>query len=171
MKLGNFARLDPSYPGKGLDAGSKLDEAVWTKFADDRARLIRLAARLRDAVEVLTDEDLARPLDDEEAYPEGKVLYRLHRRYERSRALVEQAKRKHMERLGLLSCQLCDFDFQKAYGPIGQGYIEAHHVKPVADMQPGDTTKIKDLLLVCSNCHRMLHRSGGGSTILEPRRR
>src|SRR5690554_6763003 len=37
MKLWNFARLDPSYKGAGLEAGSKLDEAIWDEFAGNRA--------------------------------------------------------------------------------------------------------------------------------------
>lgn len=38
MKLCNFLRLDPSYPGVGLDAGSKLDEEVWNEFANDKSK-------------------------------------------------------------------------------------------------------------------------------------
>jgi 5-methylcytosine-specific restriction protein A len=36
--------------------------------------------------------------------------------------------------------------------------IEAHHILPLA--QAGaTTTRLADLALVCSNCHRMLHRA------------
>jgi 5-methylcytosine-specific restriction protein A len=39
-------------------------------------------------------------------------------------------------------------------GPIGS---ECHHTKPVHAPKPGDKTKVGDLRLICSNCHRMIH--------------
>lgn len=30
----------------------------------------------------------------------------------------------------------------------------------VSEMREGETTSIKDLVMVCSNCHSMLHRRG-----------
>jgi len=46
----------------------------------------------------------------------------------------------------------------ETYGKLGEGFIEAHHVKPVSELGPGSMTKVSDLTLVCSDCHRMLHR-------------
>ncbi|MDC0674515.1 hypothetical protein [Nannocystis radixulma] len=34
MKLCNFLRLDPSYPGKGLESGSKADAEVWRRATE-----------------------------------------------------------------------------------------------------------------------------------------
>ncbi|WP_433709127.1 HNH endonuclease [Paenibacillus illinoisensis] len=44
------------------------------------------------------------------------------------------------------------------YGRLGQKFIEAHHKKKLSDMVPGETTKVEDLVMLCSNCHRMIHR-------------
>ncbi|MFM8998348.1 MAG: HNH endonuclease, partial [Candidatus Limnocylindrus sp.] len=42
---------------------------------------------------------------------------------------------------------------------LGDGFIEVHHLAPLfIDDQPRRTT-MSDLLLLCSNCHRMVHRS------------
>lgn len=42
---------------------------------------------------------------------------------------------------------------------VGKGFIEAHHTKLVSTLhENGEETKIEELALVCSNCHRMLHR-------------
>ena len=42
---------------------------------------------------------------------------------------------------------------------LGDGFIEVHHLAPLfSDSQPRRTT-LDDLLLVCSNCHRMIHRT------------
>jgi len=35
MKLMNFARLDPDYPGVGLRHGGKLEEEIWNEFSGD----------------------------------------------------------------------------------------------------------------------------------------
>jgi 5-methylcytosine-specific restriction protein A len=56
-------------------------------------------------------------------------------------------------------CAVCDFDFEKTYGEIGNGFIHVHHMIPVS--QVGKTYQvdpINDLRPVCPNCHSMLHR-------------
>ena len=53
---------------------------------------------------------------------------------------------------------ICGFDFASTYGVLGERFIEVHHIVPLA--QAGASkTKLTDLVLVCSNCHRMLHRT------------
>jgi hypothetical protein len=44
MKLQNFRRLDPDYPGTGLTRGSKLEEEIWREFVGE-PRLLRERAR------------------------------------------------------------------------------------------------------------------------------
>jgi predicted HNH restriction endonuclease len=85
---------------------------------------------------------------------EGIASLRQHLRKERSRALISRFK----EGLSDLSCRVCGFDFAAFYGEVGIGYIEAHHTKPVASLEPEEPTRLSDLVAVCSNCHRMLHR-------------
>jgi predicted HNH restriction endonuclease len=50
------------------------------------------------------------------------------------------------------------YRFFARYGDIGKDFIECHHVIPVSELKPGMKTKLSDVVLVCSNCHRMLHR-------------
>ncbi|MCX7205602.1 MAG: HNH endonuclease [Proteobacteria bacterium] len=92
-------------------------------------------------------------------FPEGKLKERLHLSRERNRELVRQAKLLGQSRDGHLKCACCGFDFFATYGEVGKGFIEAHHTNPVSTLhENGEETKIEDLALVCSNCHRMLHR-------------
>ena len=58
-------------------------------------------------------------------------------------------------------CQVCRFDFSKTYGNWGDDFAEAHHLVPLSANQKIRHSKIEDLITVCSNCHRMLHRKGG----------
>ena len=86
---------------------------------------------------------------------EGREILRQHIVRERSASLIAKFKATRKP----LKCEVCSFDFAVAYGDLGTGFIEAHHVKPLANMVPGDKTKLEDLVAVCSNCHRMLHRA------------
>jgi predicted HNH restriction endonuclease len=72
---------------------------------------------------------------------------------------VRQAKELAQSQGKPLRCACCGFDFEAMYGEVGQGYIEAHHIVPVSELPArGGQTRIEDLVLVCANCHRMLHR-------------
>ena len=92
------------------------------------------------------------PLKTEEG---RELLKRQHIVRERSASSIAKFKATYKP----LKCEVCAFDFATAYAEMGKGFIEAHHVKPLADMSPGDKTKLEDLAAVCSNCHRMLHRT------------
>lgn len=86
--------------------------------------------------------------------PEGRTKTVLHVRRERSRRL-RAAKIASMG--GNPKCEACGFDFAQAYGDRGKGFIECHHIIPVADLDPGRPTRLEDLALLCANCHRMIH--------------
>lgn len=75
-------------------------------------------------------------------------------RYERILKYRETAIKIHGTK-----CQICGFDFKDKYGYIGENYIEVHHKKPLFSLDekmiPNPET---DLVTICSNCHRMIHR-------------
>lgn len=161
MKLMNFRRFDSKFidAGKvGLTRGNKYEKEVWEEFAVDPERLsavarsIRAVALKQDAIALDGVDDL----DIQEA-PEGRVLTRFHRTRERSRKLVEAAKKQALRTRGKLICEACGFDFERTYGPIGLGVIDVHHTKPVHTLIESDVTRVEDLALLCSNCHRIVH--------------
>ncbi|MBT3067172.1 HNH endonuclease [Rhodoferax sp. U11-2br] len=162
MKLMNFRRLDPDYTAegkKGLTRGNQDEARVWDQFAVDPARLAEVARFIRKGItEHLSDENLAGPDETgiEEA-EEGKVATRMHRYRERDRRLVVEAKVQAMKKHGRLVCSVCNFDFSKRYGDVGANIIDVHHTKPVHTLEPGEKTKVTDLVLLCSNCHRVVH--------------
>src|SRR5205807_1295505 len=94
MKLCNFLRFDDEYGKRGLPRGNKLEETVWNEFSSDRAGLRKLAAAIyAGADQVKKDHSLTDLVDEEEEFPEGRLLTRLHTTRERNRRLVEKAKR------------------------------------------------------------------------------
>ena len=159
MKLCNFLTRDPGYRGKGLERGGRLEQEVWDEFAGNRELLGRVAAAIREGYK---SGHAASPTglvaEEEEEFPEGKVLYRLHRARERSAVLVREAKALARKRHGGLPCAACGFDFSRAYGPLGDGYIECHHTLPLSELVERRATRLQDVVLLCSNCHRMVHR-------------
>jgi 5-methylcytosine-specific restriction endonuclease McrA len=61
---------------------------------------------------------------------------------------------------GLL-CEICGFDFAAHYGEFARECVEVHHLKPLSSSGVrGTKTFINNLLVVCPNCHRALHRFG-----------
>ena len=152
MKLQNFKAVDPGYAGAGLGAGATEKEGqVWERFADDRDALKQAADAIRSGV---PSEDLERTEEEAETVVEGRVLYSLHRR--RERRLGPEKKRKVLRETGRLRCEVCGFDFVETYGELGEGFAECHHKRPLHEGLR--ETRLSDLAIVCSNCHRMLHR-------------
>ena len=90
---------------------------------------------------------------------EGKILSALHHYKERDKKIVEAKKLSILAKFNKLSCEACDFNFKEFYGERGNGYIECHHLLPVSQMSLNHKTKLDDLCLLCSNCHRMIHKN------------
>lgn len=85
-------------------------------------------------------------------YLEGFESETLRNNYERDSCAAKQAKKIHGD-----SCVVCGFNFGSTYGDHGQGFIEAHHLFPVSD-GARHTNPETDMTVLCSNCHRMIHR-------------
>jgi 5-methylcytosine-specific restriction protein A len=170
MKLCNFLALDPSYHGKGLERGGRLEQAIWNEFAGDKERLAVVSAAIKEGYRMPPASLGAVADDEEEEFPEGRILYRLHRARERSAALVRQAKIRALKRDGRVSCVACGFDFGKSYGKLGEGYIECHHARPLSSLMAERRSRVEDVVLVCSNCHRMIHRRRPWLAVSEVRR-
>ena len=91
---------------------------------------------------------------------EGTWQLKLHHRRERSRKLIEQ-KKEHFKRAhGRLRCEVCQLSFEEVYPSfLGTDFIEVHHIVPLTATSGVIRTTLADLMLVCANCHRMIHRS------------
>lgn len=167
MKLGNFSAVDPSYSGKGLERGSKLDHKIWNEFENKWQELGILAASIRQAA--INEEEEEDPFtdNDDEVFFEGILLTRLHKTRERNRKLVERKKQSVLLEKGSLACEVCGFDFGEVYGELGREFAECHHKLPLSQLSSNQTTRLADLAILCANCHRMIHRSKPLLTIEE----
>ncbi|MEU6746789.1 HNH endonuclease [Spirillospora sp. NPDC046719] len=159
-KTADLATQHPGYSGKPTKGGA-LDLEVLQAFLDDPERMKASAALIRAGIDSGALLDLAwveDPGDEDVSAPEGRLLLRNHFVRERDRNLrkkrIDLARKEH----GELACEVCGFNFERTYGPRGADYIECHHVVPLH--VSGETkTHMKDLALLCANCHRMIHRA------------
>lgn len=98
-----------------------------------------------------TLEDMIYP----SSYKEGRISFSLHKKRERDRRLVRDAKLNFREKHGgKLFCEACEFNFQESYGIE---YIEVHHINALHLRDEDTTTSLEDVCLVCANCHRIIH--------------
>lgn len=170
MKMMNFRHHDPEYikDGKvGLTRGNSDEAAVWLEFSADRARLTEVVTAIRATIaahegdhELVGDDE-----PDIQEAEEGRVLTRLHRVRERNRKLIEAKKKLALKETGQLICEACGFNFVYKYGPSTKGVIDVHHTKPVHTLSEGDKTRLEDLVLLCANCHRVVHSARKWLTI------
>lgn len=131
----------------------KFDPASPDKLKSIDLIVHRAAAFFRD---VLEHQRQQRNINgsDEEVYPrENRKVVRLHLVRERSSALATECKIRDRYR-----CQVCGKTFEEVYGDIGKGFAEAHHIVPLHRLGKTVESFPKDLITVCSNCHRMLHK-------------
>lgn len=163
LKLANFQALDPRYGGTGMQHGARLDAVIWDRFSSNLEELASAAQVIREWSAVpqrLADDD-----PEAEAL-EGRLFVRAHRALERSQKLARSKKEEAVRATGRLACEACGFDFAQTYGELGQGFIECHHRAALSRTGPR-TTKLSDLALLCSNCHRMAHRGARWPTVEE----
>lgn len=127
------------------------------KLADDLLIILEAYSAVSDS-----DPDLgAPPIEGDEpagdTFSEDHTKFRAHKRLERNPNVAKRVK----DAQGFV-CKACGFDFRKEYpGITGNGYIEAHHLVPISQLkgQKVQRDPLIDFAVLCSNCHRMIHRS------------
>lgn len=151
FKLQNLRSVDT---GAGLKNTSKIDREVWEEFGHDPTRTHDQANLIRRSVAII--DDLPLP-EDEEEFSEGKSATKVHIRRERSRKLRNELIALRLKQGGL-SCDLCAIDGTKISPVVRDSMFECHHIIPLSVV--GETkTKVKEMALLCANCHRLLHRA------------
>ncbi|MGM1028964.1 MAG: HNH endonuclease [Actinomycetota bacterium] len=154
MKLHNLASIDPSAEGQGMSHSGSGDRRVWEEWAWRPNELTEAVAAIRA---LGTGDSAAGETHEDEEYevPEGRVLFRAHRRYERNPQLVKRKKEAVLRATGRLACEVCGFESSEVFEM--HGVIDVHHIVPLHVIGQG-RTGLSDLALVCPTCHRVLHK-------------
>ena|SRR3989339_69233 len=97
-------------------------------------------------------------LDNSTSGKEGNPRLQNHLRRERNSKIVRQKKDITLKETGALRCEVCNFDFSQFYGELGKDFCEVHHLLQLSKADGEVTTKLEELAVVCSNCHRIIHK-------------
>lgn len=160
MKMWNYTFVDSGNARIGLENISVRSKELFLKYHNSKEDLYSLCDNIRNSSKYLLKnitKEAAFDDDFDDGYNEGRILQKTHYVIERNRKLINRKKKQAIQK-GNLRCEVCGFDFEEVYGKLGVDFIECHHNKPVSEYLKTQKTYLKDLSLVCSNCHRMLHR-------------
>jgi predicted HNH restriction endonuclease len=158
--LGRLLREELPYDGPGQQSSSlahftKTTEDEWTWVLHEpvvqalrRLGWFGMAAEAGANAFSLPEEVV------DQTFFEGAVKEVLVNSYERN----AEARTACIARHGT-KCKACGFDFERAYGSIGAGFIHVHHRVLVSSIgQSYRIDPVRDLVPVCANCHAMIHR-------------
>ena len=93
--------------------------------------------------------------DEQNLSSKERKKLKLHKSVERH---VDAKLIKRIKKKSNYVCSCCNFDFKKVYG---EEYIEVHHKTPFSELNVDEERIVRedDLIAVCANCHRILHRT------------
>ncbi|QQC89479.1 HNH endonuclease [Streptomyces alfalfae] len=169
-KTSDFATNHPGYAGRGTRCGEPTRLMI-RAFIDREQEMLDAADAIEEGI-ASGQLQLIPPQPDEDddtgvTAVEGRLLVRRALARERDpklrRLKIKQARQGGRP----LRCEVCDFDFAQAYGPLGEGYIEVHHVTPL-HASGTRSTRLDDLACLCANCHRMCHKNRPGESWRTP---
>lgn len=91
---------------------------------------------------------------------EGESKLALHLKRERSSSLRKAKVDNFFKLKGSIHCELCEVSLDNLYpARLASGFIEVHHIRPISSLAESSPTTLEELMLLCPNCHRMVHRT------------
>lgn len=149
IKVDRFIRWDKDEPLKQITLAPHyyVKELVGI-YSDESLRSKQLL------INAIQNDIISEEIEERGPQKEGGVKEYYGKRYERSPVNRQRAIQVHG-----LTCNVCGFNFEAVYGERGADFIEVHHIKPISTFEEEQHVDPKeDLITVCSNCHRMIHR-------------
>lgn len=162
FELGSHPRViiqHRSEVGKGNVETRLLDPAPWTviSYNEFSGDFVIQRGIVNTAQYEFSDTEL-------EQFDEGEMRWKFKAHRNREARLREEKIRSFQKNNGgRLFCEVpgCGFEFRSVYGELGEGFIHVHHLTPLASLSTvGAVHTLKDLAVVCANCHAMIHRGG-----------
>ncbi len=157
---GTELRLDrvvPEHIAREIERESGKRLAIAPREYQVDVTSLRATGRITERSAALLDAllDGVIPIDSNNpSVLEGGRQEARHRRIERSAVVRARALECHGT-----NCSVCGFSFAEVYGPLGEGFAEVHHLTPLANLTERVLVDpVKDAVVLCANCHRMVHR-------------
>lgn len=91
---------------------------------------------------------------------EGKDQNTQHVSKSRNAVIIQKKKKQVLQKTGKLECEACGFNFKEFYAKILEhDFCEIHHRTPLSSITSETQTTLDDLAVLCSNCHRVIHKT------------
>lgn len=153
-------RLSKIYWTYAIAAASRSEQDLWWRLYPEFIQGFRMAGFLRQTVRRVKAEAAAdsrsqedRPESDPLQATEGGLLHLQIERRARSGGLAMRRTKKDG-----FKCKVCTVVLTDFYGDIAKDVADAHHILPLAELESARNSRLEDLITVCPNCHRVLHR-------------
>jgi 5-methylcytosine-specific restriction protein A len=158
-RLANFKTMDLLYAGDGLYNSGKLAKEVFKEYSFKKEDLVAKAKNIRKDYGKQKDESLLNS-DINEAKDSG-FAYELHKNRETDPLVMRLKRGRTLTEKQGLRCEICGFDSHSFYGEIGKEMMEVHYIRDLGEKAEIKSNYLEDLIIVCSNCHRVLDKYYG----------
>jgi len=136
-----------------LFSESKSDIAPYLKLRPDAVGILYFE-EVAGAEDIAPDPELM-----EIQATEGRQKLVEHLLRERKRGLVVAKRNEVRAACGHLICQSCGLTEAELPNELGEASFEVHHKNHLSQIKGPVQIKLKDMHVLCANCHRMIHRS------------
>ncbi|WP_350019433.1 EVE domain-containing protein [Priestia flexa] len=143
---------------RGIFAGKTLDLVIeiLTRKGEDYADIVRLLKVQAKSIQLYKN---VRSDIEAQELEEGNGIEGIKKSYHVNKYERDPKNRKKAIEIHGVNCYVCGFNFEKVYGEHGRDFIEIHHIKPLSSLKEAVAINPKtDLVPLCANCHRMIHR-------------
>ncbi|WP_438312421.1 EVE domain-containing protein [Sporosarcina sp. FA9] len=160
MNILHYLGLRAPYKGIFIDKSFKDSLVILNEKGEEYNLIVRLLEVNEKAIsrEKELGDNVTKDIESEKVEEglrnEGGLKYYYGKRYERDSKNRIEAIKHHGS-----SCVACEFNFEEVYRERGIDFIEVHHINPLSTL--GEAVEINpeiDLVPLCANCHRMVHR-------------
>lgn len=142
----------------GLFSGKSLGEVIeiFKNEGEEYSDIVRLLQGREPSIQLY--ENIISDIESQEI-EEGERIEGTKRSYYVNKYERNSKNRTKAIEIHGLNCYACGFNFEEVYGERGKDFIEIHHVKPLSTLEEAVVIDPEtDLVPLCANCHRMIHR-------------
>ena len=149
-------------PLGGLKWRLRFENTTATKLSTSKSLLWQVRSRRRITaataellLNTLASERRAKVQMDQRFAKEGHLVMQAGTKRERDPKVRSAALKAHG-----YTCVVCGLKPADVYGAFAKRSLDVHHLKPLASGGKRSATTLRDIILVCPTCHRVLHMSG-----------
>ncbi|HDR7827531.1 EVE domain-containing protein [Bacillus cereus group sp. Bce018] len=143
---------------RGLFSGKSLGEVIeiFKSEGEEYSDIVRLLQGRERSIQLY--ENVISDIESQEIEEGGRIEGTKRSYYVNKYERNIKNRKKAIEIHGL-NCYACGFNFEEIYGGRGKDFIEIHHIKPLSTLEEAIVIDPEtDLVPLCANCHRMVHR-------------